>query len=64
MKKNINYIENDANLIEKDYNDLVDFLEKIFPFEDQRIFMFQHLASVIIGDCKNQKMFNRQEKRK
>ena len=24
----INYIENDADLIEKDFNDLVDFLEK------------------------------------
>lgn len=54
----INYIENDANLIQQDYDDLVDFLEKIFPFEDQRIFMFQHLASVIIGDCKNQQMFH------
>jgi len=54
----INYIENDADLIEKDYNALVVFLEKIFPFEDQRIFMFQHLASVIIGDCKNQQMFH------
>jgi len=54
----INYIENDADLIQQDYDDLVDFLEKIFPFEDQRIFMFQHLASVIIGDCKNQQMFH------
>lgn len=54
----INYIENDADLIEEDFNDLVNFLEKIFPFEDQRIFMFQHLASVIIGDCKNQQMFH------
>lgn len=54
----INYIVNDADLIQADYDDLVDFLEKIFPFEEQRIFMFQHLASALIGDCKNQQMFH------
>jgi P4 family phage/plasmid primase-like protien len=54
----IMYIENDCDLIEKDYSDLVDFLEQVFPFEDQRIFMFQHLASVLIGDCTNQQMFH------
>jgi P4 family phage/plasmid primase-like protien len=53
ISTNINYIEEHADKIKED---AMDFFEKVFPFESQREYMFNHLASCLIGSNMNQAM--------
>ena len=53
LSTGIDYLEV-SSLIQQDYNDLADFIEQIMPFENQKKYLIEHLASVLIGNCKNQ----------
>jgi P4 family phage/plasmid primase-like protien len=54
----INYLHFNDNKNNEDFkkilNDIKDFMEKLFPIADLKRYMFDHLASCLIGDNKNQ----------
>jgi len=53
---NINYIEYDAQNNEhvNTFNEIDEFMKKLFPIPDLNDYMWQHLASSLIGSNKNQ----------
>jgi len=55
---NINYITTDEAVIPKNHEDLCLFLEQLFTFKEQRTYVIEHLASVLIGNCKHQEMYH------
>jgi P4 family phage/plasmid primase-like protien len=54
---NIDYIRLDPVLHKKQINDINDFMTKLFPVEELRNYMWEHLASTLIGE-NNDQTFN------
>jgi P4 family phage/plasmid primase-like protien len=54
----IDYITTDEAINPKNHEDMCVFLEQLFPFKEQRIYVIEHLASVLIGNCKHQEMYH------
>jgi len=55
---NINFITSDEAINPKDREDLFTFIEQLIPYSELRVYLLQHLASALIGDCKNELMFH------
>ena len=53
---NIDYIPLDRIKHKKTIDEINDFMAKLFPREQQRIYMWEHLASIILGVNLSQKM--------
>ena len=51
---NIDYIPYEEVKKMKQYNDVIDFINQLFPIEELRNYMWEHLASIMIGNNHNQ----------
>ena len=52
---NINYVPLDRNRDAKIIAEINDFMEKLFPIERLRNYMWEHFASILIGGNASQK---------
>lgn len=51
---NVEYLGNDLSKYQDIVNEITDFLEKIIPIPELNKYMWDHLASVLIGENRNQ----------